>query len=97
MSALDPRSERIALVAEDELVAQLPALRAGRYGVMQLPPAALAPDVAAEALAQLAEQVAEYSRNGYEVVLAGTAAPWRDELERALGAVGVAPLPPARV
>ena len=62
---------------------------------MQLPPAALPPDVAADALAQLAEQVAEYRRNGYEVVLAGDGAPWRAELESALAAVGVEPLPPA--
>jgi hypothetical protein len=41
--------------------------------------------------------VAEYRRNGYEVVLAGDGAPWRAELDAALAAAGVAPLPPSPV
>ena len=95
MSARDPRSEKVAVVSDDDFVARLPALREASYGLMQLPPAALPPDAAADALALLAEQVAEYRRNGYEVVLAGDGAPWRAELDSALAAVGVEPLPPA--
>jgi len=97
VKARDPRSEKIALVSDDDLVGRLPALREACYGLMQLPPAALPADVAADALAQLAEQVAEYRRNGYEVVLAGDGAPWRAELDSALAAVGVEPLPPSPV
>jgi len=52
----------------------LPALRAelqeGGYGVIQLPPAGLAEDVAAAWLEQVGEHVAEFRRTGYEVVLA---------------------------
>jgi hypothetical protein len=93
----DPRSEKVAVVSDDDLVERLPALREACYGLMQLPPTALPADVAADALAQLAEQVAEYRRNGYEVVLAGDGAPWRAQLDSALAAVGVEPLPPAPV
>ena len=67
------------------------------YGVIQLPPAGLDADVAREWLAQAADQVAEFGRNGYEVGLAGDGAPWRAELESALAALGVEPLPPAPV
>jgi len=91
----DPRSEKVAVVSDDDLVEFLPALREARYGLMQLPPAAVPADVAADALTQLAEQVAEYRRNGYEVVLAGEGAPWRAELDAALAAGGVEALPPA--
>ena len=97
MNARDPRSEKVAVVADDDLVERLPALREAQYGLMQLPPAGLPADAAAAALALLAEQVAEYRRNGYEVVLAGDGAPWRAELESALATVGVEPLPPAPV
>ena len=97
MTTPDPRSEKVAVVSDDDLVDRLPGLREACYGLMQLPPAALPGDVAAEALAQLAEQVAEYRRNGYEVVLAGDGAPWRAELDAALAAVGVEPLPPSPV
>ncbi len=87
----DPRSERVAVVAEAQLVERLPALRAAGYGLMQLPPAGLAPDTAAESLEQIAEQVAEYRRSGYEVVLAGDGA-WCTELNAALGRLGLEPL-----
>jgi hypothetical protein len=93
----DPRSEKVAVVSDDDLVPLLPALRDACYGVMQLPPATLAADDAFAAVAVLVEQVAEYRRNGYEVVLAGDGAPWRDALEAALAAAGGGPLPPAPV
>ena len=60
---------------------------------MQLPPADLTTAIAAEAVAQLAEQVAEYRRNDYEVVLAGTGA-WCAELDAALERLGLEPLTP---
>jgi hypothetical protein len=91
---VDPRGRKVAVVAEEELVERLPALREACYGLMQLPPAGLAPAVAAEALQQLAEQVAEYVRNGYEVALAGDGGAWRTQLDDALASAGVTPLPP---
>ena len=75
MTTTDPRSEKVAVVPEALFVELLPELRAAGYGLMQLPPAGLTPAIAAEAVSQLAEQVAEYRRNDYEVVLAGTAVP----------------------
>jgi len=88
----DPRSERVAVVPESQLVELLPALREAGYGLMQLPPSDLAPETATEWVAQLAEQVAEYRRNDYEVVLAGTGA-WCAELDATLGRLGLQPLP----
>ena len=96
MTPPDPRSEKVAVVPEAEFMRRLPALREAGYGLMQLPPADLAPDTAAEWLAQLAEQVAEYRRNGYEVVLAGDGA-WDTELEAALARLGLDPLHPCPV
>lgn len=87
----DPRSEKVAVVAEAQLVELLPVLREAGYGLMQLPPAGLAADTAAESLAQIAEQVAEYRRGGYEVVVAGDGA-WCAELNAALGRLGLEPL-----
>lgn len=87
----DPRSRRIAVVAEALLAERLPALRDEGFGVMQLPPAGLAPATAAAWLEQMAEQIAEYERHGYEVVLLddGTSG---DELEQALARAGRRPL-----
>jgi len=66
----DPRARRVAVVSD----ALLPELRAqlneGGYGVIQLPPAGLPDDVAAEWLEQVAEHVEEFRRTGYDVVLA---------------------------
>ena len=97
MTVPDPRGRKVAVVAEDELVERLPALRDARYGLMQLPAAGLPSAVAREALELLAEQVAEYVRNGYEVALAGDGGAWREDLEEALAQAGVTPLPSARV
>ncbi|MCY7303638.1 MAG: hypothetical protein LH654_11525 [Thermoleophilia bacterium] len=91
MTAADPRSEKVAVVPEASFVELLPELPAAGYGLMQLPPADLAPSTAAEAVGQLAEQVAEYRRNGYEVVLAGTGA-WCAELDAVLARLGLEPL-----
>lgn len=92
MTTTDPRSEKVAVVSEAEFVERLPALREAGYGLMQLPPADLGSEIAHECLAQLAEQVAEYRRNGYEVVLAGDGGVWRAALVAALAQVGVEPL-----
>jgi len=92
MTSADPRSEKVAVVPEASLVQLLPALRDAGYGVMQLPPADLAPDIAQEWLTQLAEQVAEYRRNHYDVVLAANGA-WCAELAVTLRQLGVDPLP----
>ncbi len=91
MITTDPRSEKVAIVPEALLVELLPALRAAGYGLMQLPPEDLAPETAAEALSQMAEQVAEYRRNDYEVVLAGVGA-WCAELDADLERLGLEPL-----
>ena len=69
MSA-DPRSRRVAVVAEAQLEELLPELQARGYGTIQLPPAGLSDDVVSDWLDQVAEHVAEFVRNDYEVVLA---------------------------
>ena len=73
----DERSFRIALVA-DRYVNPPPggpdavavAAQAG-WGVMQLPPDDYPPEVAGPLLAEVAEQVEEFSRHGYAFVLVG--------------------------
>lgn len=87
-----PCSEKVAVVPEASFLDQLPLLRAAGYGLIQLPPADLAEEVAADALEQVAEQVAEYRRNGYSVVLACDGA-WVAELADALVHWGIEPLP----
>jgi hypothetical protein len=90
----DERSFRIALVADrfvnpppgglDGLAA---AAEAG-WGVMQLPAADYPDALAARILAEIAEQVEEFTRHGYDFVVAGECA----GLAPALAAVGV-PVP----
>lgn len=58
------------------------------WGVMQLPAADYPPQTAARMLAEVAEQVEEFSRHGYELVVVGEC----DGLAVALAEVGV-PLP----
>lgn len=91
MTTTDPRSEKVAVVPEARFVELLPPLREAGYGLMQLPPADLAHDVAAEWLTQMVEQLAEYRRNDYEVVLAERGA-WSDGLDAELELAGLAPL-----
>ena len=91
MTTTDPRSEKVAVVPEARFVELLPELRAAGYGLMQLPPADLATETAAEALCQLAEPVAEYRRTDYEIVVAGDGA-WCAELDAELGRLGLEPL-----
>jgi hypothetical protein len=67
----DPRSRRVAVVADSRLESLLDELQAGGYGVIQLPPAGLDGETRRAWLEQVAEHVAEFRRNDYEVVLAG--------------------------
>jgi hypothetical protein len=67
----------------------LAVLDAAGWGVMQLPDDAYPDEVAGPLLAEIAEQVEEFSRHGYTFVLVGG----RAGLEQALAMVGVA-VPP---
>ena len=91
----DERSFRVALVA-DRFVNPAPGgldglavLAAAGWGVMQLPDDAYPAEVARLLLAEVAEQVEEFSRHGYLFVLVGE----RAGLGEALAGVGVG-LPP---
>ena len=91
----DERSFRVALVA-DRFVNPAPGgldglavLAAAGWGVMQLPDDAYPAEVARLLLAEVAEQVEEFSRHGYLFVLVGE----RAGLGEALARVGVG-LPP---
>jgi hypothetical protein len=91
----DERSFRVALVA-DRYVNPAPGgldglavLAAERWGVMQLPDDAYPAEVARLLLAEVAEQVEEFSRHGYLFVLVGE----RAGLGEALARVGI-PVPP---
>jgi hypothetical protein len=55
------------------------------WGMIVLPPAWYAPEVAAELLAQVAEHVEEFVRHGYDVVCVGSTS----GLAEPLGTVGV--------
>ena len=66
----DPRSRRIAVVADSLLEPLLDELAREGFGVIQLPPAGLDPETVRAWLEQVAEHVAEFRRNDYEVVLA---------------------------
>jgi hypothetical protein len=92
----DARGSRVAVVA-DELVNPAPGgvdalavMEREGWGVVQLPPPWYPDDVAAPLLEQVAEQVEEFARHGYKIVLIGA----RQGLAEALAAVGV-PLPEA--
>jgi hypothetical protein len=92
----DERGFRVALVAAELVnppaggVDALAVLEAEGWGVIQLPAAWYPDDVAAPLLEQVAEQVDEFARHGYDVVRVGD----RAGLAEALGALGVA-APPA--
>lgn len=88
----DERSYRVALVA-DRYVNPVPGqldglavLAAAGWGVMQLPGDGYPAAVAQQLLAEVAEQVEEFSRHGYGLVLVGE----RDGLAEALQLAGVA-------
>ena len=89
----DPRARRIAVVADSLLEPLLDELGAQGYGVIQLPPAGLDPETTLAWLEQVAEHVAEFRRNDYEVVLADGGL-YAEELE-ALGLPQYAIHPPS--
>lgn len=88
----DPRSYKVAVVADSLLAERLDELRADGFGVMQLPPAGLDETTEAGWLELTAEQVAEYQRTGYEVVVVDDDL-WGDRLDAALAGLGAAPVP----
>jgi hypothetical protein len=88
----DARSYRVALVA-DRYVNPAPGqpdglavLAAAGWGVMQLPDDGYPAKVGQQLLAEVAEQVEEFSRHGYTFILVGE----RDGLDEALALVGIA-------
>jgi hypothetical protein len=88
----DPRSRRIAVVADSLLEPLLDELGREGFGVIQLPPPGLDQETVAAWLEQTAEHAAEFLRNGYEVVLADDGL-CTAELEQALATLGLSPLP----
>ncbi|HEY1369641.1 MAG TPA: hypothetical protein VGF23_21120 [Gaiellaceae bacterium] len=90
--SVDPRGRRVAVVADSLLPSLLPELQERGYGTIQLPPAGLPGEVASEWLDQVAEHVAEFVRNDYEVVLADDGA-CADALRTKLAGLGVHELP----
>lgn len=90
----DERSFRIALVADQYLnpppggLDGLAVLAEAGWGVLQLPTGDYPADIAARILAEVAEQLEEFSRHGYDFVVVGEC----DGLSPALAAVGL-PVP----
>ena len=87
----DERSYRVALMADRYVNPEpgqldgLAVLAAAGWGVMQLPDDRYPAGVARPLLAEVAEQVEEFTRRGYGFVLVGE----RDGLAEALALVGV--------
>ena len=88
----DPRSRRVAVVADSLLGTTLDELGRDGFGIIQLPPAGLDPETTGAWREQTAEHVAEFRRNDYEVVLVDDGL-LTDELNASLDALGVPPLP----
>ena len=90
----DERSFRIALVADRYVNPDrgqfdgLAVLAGAGWGVMQLPDDGYPAEVARRLLAEVAQQVEEFSRHGYTFILVGD----RDGLAEALALVGI-PVP----
>jgi hypothetical protein len=87
----DRRSYRVALVADRYLnppkggLDAVPILLEAEWGAMQLPADDYTSEVARPLLEQVAEQVEEFHRRGYDTVIIGR----REGLDEALEAVGV--------
>jgi hypothetical protein len=90
--SVDPRSRRVAVVADSLFEQTLDDLHDEGFGVVQLPPAELDAETTAAWLEQTAEHVAEFRRNDYEVVLVDDGR-HTTELAAALAELGVPPLP----
>jgi hypothetical protein len=97
----DERSFRVALVAADLVnpapggLDALAVLERMGWGVMALPADWYPDDVAGALLEQVAEQVDEFARHGYDVVLIGTRAGLHDALAK-LGRAAPPTLPRPR-
>jgi hypothetical protein len=91
MTLRDRRSYRVALVADRYLnpakgqLDAVPILLEAEWGAIQLPADGYPLAVAAPLLEQVAEQVEEFHRRGYDTVVIGR----REGLDEALAAVGV--------
>jgi hypothetical protein len=90
--SVDPRSRRIAVVADSLFEQTLADLHDEGFGVIQLPPEGIDADTTSAWLEQTAEHVAEFRRNGYEVVLVDDGRHTKELLD-ALAELGVPPLP----
>jgi len=88
----DPRSRRVAVVADSLLATTLDELGREGFGIIQLPPAGLDRETTGAWLEQTAEHVAEFRRNDYDVVLVDDGL-HSHGLNDALAALGVPPLP----
>lgn len=83
----DARSFRVALLADEFVnpgpggVDGLTVLDAEGWGAILLPPESCPREVAAEILEHIAEQVDEFLRNGYDLVLIGSHSGVEDALE----------------
>jgi hypothetical protein len=87
----DPRSGRIAVVADSLFLEHLDRLEGEGVGIMQLPPATASETTAVEWIRQTAEQVVAYLRVDYEVSLIDDGA-WGQTLDMALAELGERPL-----
>jgi hypothetical protein len=85
----------VAVVADSLLEGLVGRLEEEGYGVVQLPPAGLDPETASLWLEQVAEHVAEFVRNDYEVVLADDGR-YAEALHAALSGLHVGALPAYR-
>jgi hypothetical protein len=82
----------VAVVADSLLESVIDELAAAGYGLIQLPPGELDAPTAGAWIEQVAEHVAEFVRNGYEVVLVDDGRHGA-VLNAALAALDAAPLP----
>ena len=89
----DARAYRVAVVADALLGGLVDVLEAEAWGVIQLPPAGLDAATASAWLEHVAEHVAEFRRNGYDVVLLLDDAAQAAGLDAALAELGVSGLP----
>ena len=87
----DPRSEKVAVVADALFASSLPALRQEGYGVMQLPPPASTPASRPNGCSRRRSRSQNTRRNGYQLVLVDDGS-WGDRLDEALALLGTPPL-----
>jgi len=94
----DARSFRVALISDEFVnpdaggIDGISVLDAEGWGAIQLPSESYSSEVTSALLANIAEQVEEFLRNDYDVVVIGH----HTGLDRALGARGISTVPSAR-